>query len=175
MGKAAERYAKAFFTTTEDKNVVNEVLADMKLIKNTMLENKELKSVINSPVIDLNKKKSILEAVFSEANSNSMQLIALLLNKKRINLLLEVASSYISIYEKNNNINRAKVVLAKELTQDMFAKIQAKVNALTGNDVEIQTEINPAILGGFVLTINDLQYDASVVGQLNKFKTQLVN
>lgn len=175
MGKAAERYAKAFFTTTEDKNVVNEVLADMKLIKNTMLENKELKSVINSPVIDLNKKKSILEAVFSEANSNSMQLIALLLNKKRINLLLEVASSYISIYEKNNNINRAKVVLAKELTQDMFTKIQAKVNALTGNDVEIQTEINPAILGGFVLTINDLQYDASVVGQLNKFKTQLVN
>lgn len=175
MGKAAERYAKAFFTTTEDKNVVNEVLADMKLIKNTMLENKELKSVINSPVIDLNKKKSILEAVFSEANSNSMQLIALLLNKKRINLLLDVASSYISIYEKNNNINRAKVVLAKELTQDMFTKIQAKVNALTGNDVEIQTEINPAILGGFVLTINDLQYDASVVGQLNKFKTQLVN
>lgn len=175
MGKAAERYAKAFFTTTEDKNVVNEVLADMKLIKNTMLENKELKSVINSPVIDLHKKKSILEAVFSEANSNSMQLIALLLNKKRINLLLEVASSYISIYEKNNNINRAKVVLAKELTQDMFTKIQAKVNALTGNDVGIQTEINPAILGGFVLTINDLQYDASVVGQLNKFKTQLVN
>lgn len=175
MGKAAERYAKAFFTTTEDKNVVNEVLADMKLIKNTMLENKELKSVINSPVIDLNKKKLILEAVFSEANSNSMQLIALLLNKKRINLLLEVASSYISIYEKNNNINRAKVVLAKELTHDMFTKIQAKVNALTGNDVEIQTEINPAILGGFVLTINDLQYDASVVGQLNKFKTQLVN
>ena len=175
MGKAAERYAKAFFTTTEDKNVVNEVLADMKLIKNTMLENKELKSVIKSPVIDLHKKKLILEAVFSEANSNSMQLIALLLNKKRINLLLEVASSYISIYEKNNNINRAKVVLAKELTHDMFTKIQAKVNALTGNDVEIQTEINPAILGGFVLTINDLQYDASVVGQLNKFKTQLVN
>ncbi|NGZ88821.1 ATP synthase F1 subunit delta [Psychroflexus maritimus] len=175
MGKAAERYAKAFYTTTEDKNVVNEVLADMKLIKNTMLENKELKSVINSPVIDLHKKKLILEAVFSEANSNSMQLIAFLLNKKRINLLLEVASSYISIYEKNNNINRAKVVLAKELTHDMFTKIQAKVNALTGNDVEIQTEINPAILGGFVLTINDLQYDASVVGQLNKFKTQLVN
>lgn len=175
MSKAAERYAKAFFTTTTEKNVVNEVLVDMQLLKSTMLENKELKSVINSPVINLDKKKSILEAVFTNINSETLQLIHLLLKKRRINLLLEVASSYISIYEKNNNINRAKVVLVKEPTQDMLAKIQAKVNELSGNNVEIQTEIKPSIIGGFVLTINDLQYDASVVGQLNKFKTQLVN
>lgn len=175
MSKAAERYAKAFFTTTTEKNVVNEVLVDMQLLKSTMLENKELKSVINSPVINLDKKKSILEAVFTNINSETLQLIHLLLKKRRINLLLEVASSYISIYEKNNNINRAKVVLVKEPTQDMLAKIQAKVNELRGNNVEIQTEIKPSIIGGFVLTINDLQYDASVVGQLNKYKTQLVN
>lgn len=175
MSKAAERYAKAFFTTTTEKNVVNEVLVDMQLLKSTMLENKELKSVINSPVINLDKKKSILEAVFTNINSETLQLIHLLLKKRRINLLLEVASSYISIYEKNNNINRAKVVLVKEPTQDMLAKIQAKVNELSGNNVEIQTEIKPSIIGGFVLTINDLQYDASVVGQLNKYKTQLVN
>ncbi len=175
MSKVAQRYAKAFFTLAEDNSVVKEVLDDMNNIQDTLSKNKELRAVVLSPVISLEKKKSILEAVFSKANAATFQLISTLITNKRIQLLNNVAKSYIKLYEIKNNIQRAKVVVACEMNNELADKIQKKVNELTGQKVDLTTKIDPSILGGFILTINDLQYDASMSGRLNKFKNQLVN
>lgn len=175
MSKAAHIYAKAIYAIADETSLVVDICDDMRLVSQTLTQHKELKAIITSPVIPANKKESILKEVFKDVNSLTSNLISTLLENKRISLLGMVADAFVKLYELNNNIQRAKVVVANEMTTELAQQIQQKVNHLTGNHVDITTEIDPSILGGFILTINDLQYDASVSGKLNKFKTQLVN
>ena len=175
MSKAAHIYAKASYQLAKESSQEEQVFGDMKLINSTLSSSKDLKLAISSPVIPVSKKDSILKEVFSDLNTFTANLIHTLLVNKRINLLGNVALAFIELYELNNNMQRASVVVSKEMTAELEKKIQDKVNEITGSHVEMKTTIDPSILGGFILTINDLQYDASVSGKLNKFKTQLVN
>lgn len=73
-------------------------------------------------------------------------------------------------YNRANNIKVAKVTTAEALTPEMEEKILAKVKALTGSKITIEKQIDADILGGFVLRIDDTQYDASVAGKLYKLR-----
>lgn len=170
--RAALRYAKAVLSLATDQKAAEAVNNDMKLIVKTIADNKDLSVMLQNPVVRSSDKKSVLNAVFKNTNTITGNLVNTLITNKRIALLEDVASKYNQLYDTLKGTQIAKVTTAVPLTYDLKAKILAKVKELTGKEVEVINLIDESILGGFILRVGDIQYNASIANKLNKLKRE---
>jgi len=170
--RAALRYAKAILNLAKEKNLANVVNSDLQLIANTLENQHNFYVIILDPVIKSDIKKSILTKVFkSKINGLTLGLINLLIENKRLDILLYVAKEYAIIYDFDMGIEEAKVTTAIPLSKHLENKILEKVKALTGKKITIKNTVDSAVIGGFILRVGDKQYDASISGQLNVLKS----
>jgi len=171
--RAALRYAKAVLNLAKEKQLAEVVNADFQLITDTLETNNDLKTVLQNPVIKAGVKKIVLTKVFeSKINGITQGLLDLLIEKKRLNILTAVAKEYTIIFDFDMGIEIAKVTTAIPLTQKLENTILEKVKSLTGKAVTVKNTVNPDIIGGFILRVGDLQYDASITGKLNLLKRE---
>ena len=173
--RAALRYAKAALSLAKEKNVTEEVNKDMGLIARTIASSEDLQSVLKSSVINPNSKKDILTEVFAGINGVTSGIFDVLVENNRLGILPLVAWNYTQLFNEMNNIQVAKVTTAVPLTPALEEKIQAKVKELTGNEAKIQNLVDESILGGFILRVGDLQYNASIASQLRNLKREFKN
>ncbi len=171
--RAAIRYAKAILDLAKDQKSADAVNGDMKLMASTIADNKDLDNMLQSPVIRTAVKKSALSEIFSDSNAISKGLVDTLITNKRINLLGHVASEYNRLYDQWKETQVAMVTTAVPLTDELKSKVLAKVKELSGSkDVTLENVIDESILGGFILRVGDIQYNASVADKLNKLKRE---
>jgi len=174
--RPALRYARAILNLAKDSKAETEVNADMQLIASTILENDELEVLLNSPVIKTSDKKNVLKAMFTgKINNITLGLFNLLEENKRMNMLLSIAKQYSIIYDYLKSIQVAKVTTAVPLTKELETKVMAKIVELTDNKASLENIVNPAILGGFILRVGDVQYDASISNHLNELRKEFDN
>jgi len=170
--RAAIRYAKATLSLASDRKTADKVNTDMKLIASTIAENKNLNDALQSPVVSASAKKAVLLEVFKNTDKTTLSLIDILMTNNRIAILGDVASKYIQLFDESNGIEIATVTTAIPLTDALKQKVLAKAKELTGKDIEVQSIVDENILGGFILRVGDIQYNASIANQLNKLKRE---
>ena len=174
--RAALRYAKAILDLAKDSKEESAVNKDMQLIASTISENHELEVVLESPVIKSADKMNVLKAMFSsQVNNITLGLFNLLKENKRISMLGVIAKQYTIIYDFYRNTQVAKVTTAVPISADIEEKVLAKIVALTGEKANLENEVNPAILGGFILRVGDVQYDASISNHLSELRKEFDN
>jgi len=173
MSRAAIRYAKAVLQHANDTNAAQQVFEDMNTVHDTIAASKELRNMLKSPIIKGNDKKEALLAIFKNQSETTHGLVKVLVDNKRSNILGGVAKSFISLYNEAKGVKVAQVTTAIVLTGDLEAKVLAKVKELTGSDlVTIENSVDESIIGGFILRVGDLQYDASIANQLGNIKRE---
>jgi len=171
--RAAVRYAKAILSFALEQSKEVEVNEDMLLIDTTIEESEDLQLLLNSPVIKSELKKIALKEIFTtKVTSLTIGLIDLLIDNKRLSILSDVAKKYTVLFDKLKGIEVAKVTTAIPLTEALNKQVLSKVKEITGKDATIENIINPDIIGGFILRIGDVQYDASVANKLQGLKRQ---
>lgn len=173
--RAAIRYAKAILDIAVDNKATAAVEHDMRSVVKTISDSKELKDMLSSPIIKSESKKNALNSIFKGVNPITEGMIRLLVNNKRIGMLNEVALKYIILNEKLKGQDVAFVTTAVPLTPELEKKILAQVAKLTGNKVTIENKIDESIVGGFVLRVGDLQFDASIANKLSNLKREFTN
>ncbi len=173
MSRASIRYAKAILQKANENNTEAVVFGDMQSVYNTIEGSRELQSVLQSPVIKANDKKEALLKIFSGQSETTHSLIHILVENQRTSLLGEVAKSYIQLYNEAQGVKTATVITAVPLSSELEEKVMAKVKQLTGSEkVTLKNEIDPAIIGGFILRVGDIQYNASILNQLENLKRE---
>lgn len=171
--RAALRYAKAVLNLAKESKQETAVNDSMILIEKAIKENQELQTVLNSPIIKTDLKVNALKAIFSKSiDQISLGVINLLAENKRLNLLAIVAHQYSILFDHDKLIDIAKVTTAVPLTSKLEAKVLAKIKELTGHEATLENVVNPDILGGFILRVGDIQYDASIANKFNELKRQ---
>lgn len=173
--RAAQRYAKAIIELAKDKNATGDVYHDMLGISKTISGSKDLKDFLTSPVVKTGVKKNALNEIFKDTHAITRGSFDILIENGRINILDLVAKNYITRYNEINQTQEAVVTSAVPLTSDLQEKIQAKVKELTGAGASIKNIIDKDIIGGFILRVGDLQYDASIASNLNRLKREFRN
>tara|TARA_R110002072_G_scaffold22615_1_gene79435 strand:+ start:273356 stop:273895 length:540 start_codon:yes stop_codon:yes gene_type:complete len=172
-GKAAIRYAKAVLQQANDASITNVVFGDMKSVYATIEGSKELRIVLNSPVIKPEDKKEALLKIFSGQSDTTKGLIQVLTENKRIDILGGVAKSYIDLYNEAEGVKVAYVTTAVPLSEALEQQVLAKVKEMTGSsNVTIENSIDESIIGGFILRVGDLQYNASIANQFGNLKRE---
>lgn len=171
--RAAIRYAKAMLSFAQDKQNEDAIFDDMSLVIATVDQTVELKQLLSSPVVKSDVKQNILTKIFgASTNESTASLIRLLIKNKRLSILDEVAKQYIVLYDKLKGKEVAIVTTAIPLTEALNSQVLAKVTEITGKEAMIKNTIDPSIIGGFILRIGDVQYDASIVNKLSALKQE---
>lgn len=171
--RAAIRYAKAVLDQANEAKNSDVVFGDMKAVQATLEGSKELRTVLQSPVVKAEDKKEALVKIFASNSDVIKSLIQTLTSNKRINLLGGVASSYVDLYNTSKGVQAAIVTTAVAITPAIEAQVLSKVKEMTGSEnVTIENTIDESIIGGFILRVGDLQYNASIANQLGSLKRE---
>lgn len=174
--RAAVRYAKAVLDLSKDTGATDVVLNDMKSVVATLDGSKDLRLALQNPIIKAEDKRAVLKEVFKGASKETTGLIDILVDNKRVDMLGNVATSFVTLYNKSQGVQLAIVTTAVALTKEIEAKVLAKVTELTGStSVKLDNIIDESIIGGFILRVGDTQYNASIASQLGKLKREFSN
>jgi len=128
--------------------------------------------MLKSPVINSGKKLEIMKAIFSgKVNDLTMRFYELVIDKKREEFLPDMATSFQDIYNKKNNITSAILTTAVPATDEIMQEVNRLIKAHTNaTQVELKTQIDEKLIGGFVLRFEDKLYDASIASRLVEMK-----
>ena len=171
MSKITHRYAKALIDLAIERNLLDQCLNDMKIIIEVCEDNHELLLLLKSPIVNTDKKLSVLSLIFEERVSEMTSLfIEIITRKKREALLPSIAENFIHLHKLHNNITTAKVTTVDPLDEDLKKLVSQFVQSITSIDVEIEEAIDESILGGTIIKIGDQQLDGSVKRNLKELK-----
>lgn len=174
IGVISVRYARALLKCATEQKIEDKVYLEMQTLAQSYLQVPELRFTIDNPMLAKDKKESlIITACGGDVSPLTRRFVALVLGEDRESTLQFMASSYITLYRKQKNITRGKLITAVAVTPQIERKMRQKVESRTQGTVEFQTEINPDIIGGFILEYDTYRMDASIQNQLRNILAQL--
>ena len=172
--RAAIRYSKAIFQIAKESNNLPNIKDDMDSIISAHESSEDFKKLINNTLINYSERKEILSIVISKMNEKTSNLIDLLITNKRLSILYDIAHGFNDIYNRENNIERARVITATPISDKIKTQVLKKLQELSNKSVEIENIIDETILGGFILRYENKEYNASFSQRLSKLKSELI-
>ena len=175
QSRAAIRYAKAMYDIANEKNSINEVYKDMNFINELNSDSLDFKNLLSNSQINFQDKKKLILSLIKQSNALTEKLIDLLIHNKRVKIIGDIASSFIQLYNKNNNIKEATIITASPINNELESKILSMINIKDAKSVNLTNVVNPNIIGGFIIRFDGKEYNASVKQNLNNLKKELTN
>ncbi len=172
----SNRYATAFDEIAREKGVIDLVTQDMQLIEETLNASKELRTYLASPILKDEKKKEILDAVFTEnVNKETSDLLEFVVEKKRVDILPDIVKRFNEIRDDQLGIANAAIVTASEVDDESKKHLQDQLEEYTKKKLRASFKTDNSIIGGFTVKVSDKVIDASVKNQLAKLKKTLLS
>jgi F-type H+-transporting ATPase subunit delta len=175
--RLAGRYAKSLIGLANEQNQLEDVYRDMMLLQSVCKSNRDFVILLRSPVVTPDKKESIMRAATSgKVTELTASFNRLLIKKGRESVLPEIVDAFIEQYKVQKDIHVVKLTTAVPVSEEVKQAIVNKVQSLTPmKSVELQTEVQENIIGGFLLEVGDALVDASISYDLNKIRSQFLN
>ena len=174
IGVISMRYARALLKSATDQKLEDAVYQEMMTVAKSYLDVPALRHTIDNPMLSKDKKEALLIVAAGEKPCTlTKSFIALVLKEDRENVMQFMANSYITLYRKQKNVIRGKLTTAARVTAETEQKMRQMVESKTNGTVEFETEVNPDIIGGFILEYDTYRMDASVKSKLNNILNQL--
>lgn len=169
--QSARRYARALIETAADTLAVRDELSG---ISSAFKSNPSLLQALQNPALPTSNKKAILSGVFPGLSAPVPQLLDMLIDAARVELLPEIAVRYRNEWNSRNNVHAAKVVTALALDETSMAQVKAAIERAVSGSVEMETRIDPSLVGGLKVEVDGHMFDGSVQARLKALRKQLL-
>jgi F-type H+-transporting ATPase subunit delta len=175
--RLAQRYAKSLVDLSIEMDQFDAVRNDILFLQNVIDSSREFVLMLNSPIIKSDKKFKIISAVTAGKLSKiSQTFIQLLCNKNREANLPGIVTSFLEQYNKVKGLHNAKLTTATPLSESMVNTFVSKIKSSSSFDnLNLTTEVDEKLIGGFVLEMEGKLIDASILRDLNDVKKQFAN
>ncbi|WP_026953074.1 ATP synthase F1 subunit delta [Algoriphagus mannitolivorans] len=172
--RVASRYAKSILDLSVEKGLLEEVFEDFKALAAMAKANRELGLALSNPVLSSDKKLKVLKALFAKKSSPiTIPFFEIVSRKNREDILLDIAKEFVAQYNLHKSIQVAEVTVTTALTESQKTQLVSLVKQISGlNTVQLVEKINPDLIGGFVLRVNDRQLDESLSSKLKALRVQ---
>lgn len=163
-------YAEAFLQVADGRDETDEIVEQARQILALWQESPELREAMASPVLEVDSKKAVLQALFADQVTPSfLNLLKLLADRQRIGFLDAVLERLLELYREQRQISLAQVTSATALSEEQQAQIALKIQVVLGTDkLEIQHQVDPSLIGGFIVAVGSQVIDASLSGQVRR-------
>ena len=174
IGVISVRYARALLKSATDAKIETDVYKEMQTMAKTYVEVPQLKQTIDNPMLSKDtKQKLLLTTVGEKPCELTKAFISLVLKEDRENVMQFIANSYVTLYRQQKNVIRGRLITAAAVSPATEQKMRQMVESKTNGTVEFETEVNPDIIGGFILEYDTYRMDASVKSKLNSILNTL--
>ena len=161
IGVISVRYARALLKSATDAKIEDAVYTEMQQLAKSYVEVPQLRFTIDNPMLSKEKKEALLlTAVGKKPSELTKAFIQLVLKEDRESVMQFIANSYVTLYRQQKNVIRGRLITAAAVSK-------------TNGTVEFETEVNPDIIGGFILEYDTFRMDASVKAKLNSILSTL--
>ncbi|MDR2383245.1 MAG: F0F1 ATP synthase subunit delta [Prevotellaceae bacterium] len=177
IGTLSSRYARALYAYALDNNEEDKVYDEMKYLAHGFLSVPELKKFLQNPVLSLDTKIQALEtASGGNVTKCSKHFYEFIFSKEKNDLLLYIASAYLSVYRKAKNIVYVDLIAAVEPDNELIESIKHHVLKEYNDNpvVEMSISIDPEIIGGFILNVDGKQLDLSIKGEIKNIRKSIL-
>jgi F-type H+-transporting ATPase subunit delta len=173
--RIAVRYAKALLEAANEEQKAENIYNDLQAIAESA-EQADFKAMLNNPVYASSVKNKIIERLFADKiEALSLRLLFLLIKKNRENLLSAVIRNYGQLYRKQQNISRVELTTAGENQESFNKEVKEIIEKKFNTSAEITYKHDEALIGGFIIDIENQQLDASIQTKLQKVRKRLTD
>ena len=174
IGVISVRYARALLKSATDAGIEEAVYTEMQTLAKSYVEVPQLRFTIDNPMLSKDKKEALLTtAVGNKPSALTKTFIQLVLKEDRESVMQFIANSYVTLYRQQKNVIRGRLITAAAVTSATEQKMRQMVESKTNGTVEFESQVNPDIIGGFILEYDTYRMDASVKTKLNSILTKL--
>jgi len=173
---AAARYARALFDVARKEADPEQAGRDLSEFAAIVSGTPSLLRALSNPVVPAARKRAVVDQMLAHAGTVSPpvgKLLRLLAERDRLLLLPELAEAYQNRLMEHARVVRAEVTTAAPLAAERVTAIRTALARTTGREVQLETRVDPAIIGGVVTRIGSTVYDGSVVRRLEKLRETL--
>ena len=174
-GRISVRYARALFQLAQEQGCEEAVYDGLtRFANNYLLAISQFNEVLADPIVAKEEKVKLVEmAVGQPLHETLKQFIAFVAEQQREDKMFFIAMKFMEMYRAEHHIMSTQVTTATELPEAVYDKIKAFIKKTFDADAEMDVKIDPSLIGGFILDIENTRMDASVAGQLNALKQKL--
>ncbi|MGB0429949.1 MAG: ATP synthase F1 subunit delta [Bacteroidia bacterium] len=174
--RITSRYAKALLDLSIERNMLEEVERDVELIVSTCEESRQLVVMLKNPIILPQKKLAVMADVFkANVSEVTFKFIEVIIRKNRSKLVFEVMQMFNEKYKEYKHISDAVLFTAVEASNETKAQVTKILADATGETINLSTEVDEDILGGFLIRYKDRLLDASVASKLRDLRQELLD
>jgi F-type H+-transporting ATPase subunit delta len=170
---ASKRYAKALIGSAVDSNLLEETYSEMNSLKSILTNSNQLSEYLLNPTISKDDKGNFIIKIVGDDHPNLINLVNLLTANNRLNELENIADSFNELYAKRKGIIEASITSAVPISNDLETEIVKYLKSIKKGQINLTKKIDKSIIAGFVLDLDDTQFDASARKKLNKMQKQL--
>jgi F-type H+-transporting ATPase subunit delta len=173
---AGTRYARALFDVARKEADIEQVGRDLANFAALVAGHDTLSRVLSNPAIPAARKRAVVDDLLTRTGSFSplvRKLLTLLADRDRLALIPEIAAAYQNRLMEHAKVVRAEIVTAVPLPDDRVAALRQGLADATGRQVQLESRVDPSIIGGAVARVGSTVYDGSVTRQLEKMKEAL--
>lgn len=172
----ASRYANALLGEAQEQNILDRVYQDIQLVEQTTSDSRELRMMLKSPIVNVDRKLSSLKAIYTDKVTDlTLNFLLMLVKKRRESYFKEIVEAFYVAYNDLKNIKMVELVSATALNEGLESKIVNAVKAQLGAaNLHVTKIVDPKILGGFVIRIGDKVFDTSLQNKLNALKREIL-
>ena len=171
--KISFRYAKALFDLAIEFKELEKVNEDMLAMASVCKSNRDFIVMLNSPVIHEDKKHKIMGMVFGPSFTKlSITFLSIITKKRRESYLPAIALQFTELFKEHTGITTVHIQSAFPMDDDNRKKITGLLEKMTSREIELIEEVKADLLGGFVITVNDVQYDISIANRIQQLRKE---
>lgn len=169
----AKRYASALFDLAQEKNLVDQVHRDFQNFLKLVDESSELRAFLTLP-LDREREKLLCDLLKPHFTELFFNFALLVLKNKRFELFEQMLDEFERQVDSLNNRMSAVAVTAVPLSREKIATLMRDIAGFLKAEVRVENEVDPSIIGGLILRLDDKVYNASLAEQFKKLKFHLI-
>jgi F-type H+-transporting ATPase subunit delta len=174
-GTAGRRYAKALFGLAQDEHRHRDVRGELERLHALFAVSRELRDTLLTPLHPAAERKAALRALASRMDISPLvqNFMSFLVDQRRLIAFDAIVASYLELADQAEGLLTAEVVSASPLDDRRKDRLRRALSERTGQEVRLQIEVDPSLLGGAIAKVGDLVFDGSLRTQLGRLRTNL--
>ena len=174
MNEISSRYAEALFSIKRDSKKLLEAQEEIRELKKIFLENPDFAVILSSSYKSLEEKIKIIDKTLKGVDEDIVSLIKVVTTNHRANLLIDIFDDFISLVNEERGVLEGLVYSTEKLTEKQLNKLNETISKVESRPTELKNIIDPSLIGGVKVVINDHIYDGSIKHNVEKMKLTLL-
>jgi F-type H+-transporting ATPase subunit delta len=176
MSTVAKRYTPALMDVAREAGVLAAVLADVRGLLELLETSQDFAEFVRNPLIPAEQQQTLLSGLFEgKVNVLTLNFLRLLAEKERLTALPDILVEVGRAMDGEQGVLDVQVRSAVALSAAQEKALSDKLNGRTGKTVRLRQEVDPSLLGGFLLRIGDQIEDYSLAAKLQRFQQNILN